>query len=101
MRRFILAPEAVRDLAQIGRHTGDESITETADRVEAMIRGKFAYLAKFPFAGHLRPDLTDAPVRFLAVYSFLIVYRPEAKPLQIISVLQGRRDVKRILSQWI
>ncbi len=25
----------------------------------------------------------------------------QAKPLQIISVLQGRRDVKRILSQWI
>jgi len=56
LKRFILAPEAVRSLAQIWRHTRNESSIEAAERVDAMIRSKFANLAKFPLAGHLRPD---------------------------------------------
>ena len=27
----------------------------------------------------------------------LIVYRPETKPLQIVAILHGRRDVERLL----
>jgi plasmid stabilization system protein ParE len=100
-RRFILAPEAVRDLVQIWRYIKKESSRDTADRVEAVIRGKFNYLAAFPHAGHWRRDLTDAPVRFLSVYSYLIVYRPETMPLQIVCVLHGGRDVKAILSKRI
>lgn len=75
-RRFILAPGAVRDLTQIWRYIKKKSSRETADRVEAVIRGKFVYLADFPHAGHWRRDLTDASVRFFSVYSYLIVYRP-------------------------
>ena len=36
-------------------------------------------------------------MNFFPVYSYLIVYRPEAKPLQIVSILDGRRDVEQIL----
>jgi len=36
-------------------------------------------------------------VKFFSVYSYLIVYRPEMKPLQIVSILHGRRDVEQIL----
>jgi len=60
--------------------------------VESVIRGKFPYLADFPNAGHRRQDLTSAPVRFLSVYSYLIVYRPETKPLQIVAILHAHRD---------
>ena len=98
-RRFILAPEAVGDLAQIWRHLKKESSRETADRVESVIRGKFSYLADFPHAGHLRSDLTNAPVRFLSVYSYLIVYRPETKPLQVVGILHASRNVEAILSK--
>ena len=59
--------------------------------MESLIRSKFAYLADFPQGGHWRRDLTAAEVRFLAVYSYLIVYRPETKPLQIVAILHGRR----------
>jgi hypothetical protein len=27
----------------------------------------------------------------------LVVYRPETKPLQVVSILHGRRDVQQIL----
>ena len=100
-RRYILAPQTARDLVQIWRYIRKESSEETADRVESVIRSKFVYLADFPQAGHWRSDLTAAEVRFLAVYSYLIVYRPETKPLQIVAILHAHRDVAKILPKRV
>jgi plasmid stabilization system protein ParE len=100
-RRYMLAPQAARDLAQIWRYIKNESSPETADQVEAVIRSKFVYLADFPNAGHWRRDLTEVEVRFFPVYSYLIIYRPETSPLQIVAVLHGRRDVAKILAKRI
>src|SRR5208337_4397300 len=98
-RRYKLAPEAVRDLLDIWRYLKKEAGQETADRVESVIRSKLVYLANFPGAGHWRRDLTSAEVRFFPVYSYLIVYRPETKPLEIVSILHASRDVAGILRQ--
>ena len=97
--RYKLAPEAVRDLLEIWRYLKKESSREIADRVESVIRSKFAYLAQFPGAGHWRLDLTSAEVRFFSVYSYLIVYRPETEPLEIVSILHASRDVAGILRE--
>jgi plasmid stabilization system protein ParE len=98
-RRYTLAPEAARDLVEIWRYVKKGSGQETADRVESVIRSKFVYLADFPGAGHWRRDLTSVEVRFFSLYSYLIVYRPETKPLEIVSILQGSRDVAAILRE--
>ena len=100
-QRYILAPQAARDLVQIWRYIRKESSQQTADHVESVIRSKFAYLADFPHGGHRRRDLTEAKVRFLAVYSYLIVYRPETKPLQIVAILHAHRDVAKILPKRV
>ena len=42
-RRYILAPEAARDLVQIRRYLKKESNQGTADRVESVIRSKIVY----------------------------------------------------------
>ncbi len=96
-RRYIVAPQAARDLVDIWRYIQKESNRETADRVESAIRSKFVYLAEFPNGGHWRRDLSSAHVRFFSVYSYLIVYRPEMKPLQIVAILHAQRDVAKIL----
>jgi len=95
--RYVLAPEAALDLVQIWRHTKNSGSLELADRVESAIREKIVHLAGSPGGGHWRKDLTDEPVRFFAIYSYLIVYRPETKPLQVVSILHGRRDVATLL----
>jgi plasmid stabilization system protein ParE len=60
-RRYILAPEAARDLVQIWRYLKKESNQETADMVESVVRSKIVYVADFPHAaGHWRPDFTSA-----------------------------------------
>ncbi len=98
-RRYLLAPQAARDLVQIWRYVKREVSREAADRVESVIRSKCVYLASFPDAGHWRPDLTSAAVRFFSVYSYLIVYRPETQPIQVVTILHGSRDVAGILSE--
>ena len=85
------------DLVQIWRYVGKQSSAEVADRVESVIRDKIIFLAGSPGAGHWRKNLTDQHVKFFPVYSYLIVYRPDTKPLQVVSILHGRRDVEQIL----
>jgi len=50
-----------------------------------------------PGAGHWRKDLTDEPVKFFSVYAYLIVYRPQKIPVQVVAILHGRRDVEQLL----
>ena len=50
-----------------------------------------------PGLGHVREDLTGRPLKFWPVYSYLVAYDPETKPIQIIRVLHGMRDIEDIL----
>lgn len=95
--RYVLAPEAAVDLVQIWGYIKQKVDVEMADRVEAVIRAKILFLAKTPGAGHWRKDLTHEPVKFFSVYSYLIVYRPESSPLQVVAILHGYRDVEQLL----
>ena len=47
--------------------------------------------------GHPRKDLTDTPVLFFPLYSYLIVYQPQVDPIRIMAVLRGTRNVRRVL----
>jgi toxin ParE1/3/4 len=96
-RRYVLAPEAALDLVQIWRYLKKQSSVGIADRVESVIRDRIIFLASNPGAGHARKNLTDEAVKFFPVYSYLIVYRPETSPLQVVSILHGRRDVEQLL----
>jgi len=87
--RYLLAPEAASDLVQIWRYIKKQSSVDMADRVEEVIRDRIAFLAENPGAGHWRRNLTDQPVKFFPVYSYLIVYRPDTKPLQIVPFCMG------------
>lgn len=96
---YVLAPQAALDLVEIWRYIKGRSTLAMADRVESVIREKFAFLAASPEAGHRRTSLTSENVKFFPVYSYLIVYRPGTKPLQVVSILHGRRDVERALKE--
>ncbi|MGB2900925.1 MAG: type II toxin-antitoxin system RelE/ParE family toxin [Candidatus Acidiferrum sp.] len=97
-RRYVLAPEAALDLVQIWRYIKKQSSVEMADHVESVIRERLVFLAANPGAGHWRKNLTEEAVKFFPVYSYLIVYRPETTPLQVVSILHGRRDVAQLLT---
>jgi len=97
--RYMLAPEAASDLVQIWRYIKMNAGLEMAGRVESVIRAKIVALAARPDGGHWRRDLTDEPVKFFPIYSYLVVYRPETNPLQVVAILHGRRDVAELLKE--
>lgn len=70
---------------------------ESADRILDALESALVKLAKNPGIGHWREELADKSHRFWLVNSYLIVYRHEAKPLQIVRVLHTARDVQSIL----
>jgi toxin ParE1/3/4 len=97
MKRYVLTPSAKRDINDIWDYISNDSI-EAADRALDGLESAMLKLAKSPAIGHWREELADKRHRFLLVYSYLIVYRHEAKPLQIVRVLHAARDVQSILA---
>ena len=95
--RYVFAPQAAQDLADIWRYLENQSSTAVAGRVESVIRQRIIFLSGHSNIGYWRKDLTGDAVKFFAVYSYLIVYRPDTKPLQVVSILHGRRDVETVL----
>jgi antitoxin ParD1/3/4 len=99
MASFQLTREAIEDLDAIWLHIY-KSNPKAADAVEEEIRSGCASLAESPLQGHLRRDLTKLPVRFwtLPKYSnYMVAYNPDARPLAILRILHGMRDLKRLL----
>jgi plasmid stabilization system protein ParE len=87
MKPFILTPRAAQDVGDIWDYIADDSI-EAADRVLDALEKAMYRLSKTPGVGHVREELADRRHRFFPVYSYLIVYRFETKPLQVLRVLQ-------------
>lgn len=98
MKRFSLAPAARDDLSEISRFIRRDN-PRAADRILLEFHHAMRRLARMPELGHLRQDLADEPLRFWPIRSYLIVYRAETRPIQIVRVLHAARDVRRILNQ--
>ena len=50
---------------------------------------------------HRREDLTSFPVLFWPVGAYLIIYRVEGHPIEIVAVTQGSRDIPAFLRRRI
>ncbi len=96
MKSFVLTPLAEEDIGGIWDYIAEDNI-DAANRVLKALETTMINLARKPGLGHWREELTDKRHRFFLVYSYLIIYRHETKPLQIIRVLHAGRDVKNIL----
>ena len=101
MSVYALTPLAKADIFDIWYYIADDS-EDAADRVEQAICDACALVAQAPMRGHSRPDLTSRSLRFwtLTRYpNYTVVYRPETAPLQVVAVLHGKRNIRRILKQ--
>jgi plasmid stabilization system protein ParE len=99
MSGYALTPLAKADIFDIWSYIAKES-EDAAARVEQAIYNACAFLADGPTCGHSRSDLTARALRFwtLTRYpNYTIVYRPETSPLQVVAVLHGKRNVRRML----
>ncbi len=98
MSDFLIAPAARDDLNSIWDYYAvDCQNPDAADRVRDELFGAFDKLARTPGLGHFRSDLAREPLRFWKVRRYLVIYRSERRPLEIVRVLHAARDLEAIL----
>ena len=72
MSRFVLHPEAYRDIDDIWEYIATDNL-DAADRVLEEIYETIGSLVAFPHQGHSRPDLTSRPRRFQSLRDYVIL----------------------------
>ena len=97
MQRYGLSVRAERDLNEIIAYLIDEAGPATARKILREIREAIRLLAAYPGPGRYRTDITDRPLRFWLVRSYLIIYDPRPKPSEIVRIVHGSRDVGGLL----
>ena len=97
-RRYQLTATAQQGIDEIGAFIAEDSV-DAALKVYDTLEEAFELLAENPGIGHTRQDLTDRPLRFWSVFSYLVVYDPSSRPLSIVAVLHGARDVELLLKK--
>ena len=95
MPAYIITESAARDIAEIMAYLRKGS-SDAPKRVREKLRQAMRLPAEFPGFGHTREDVTTLPVRFWSVYSYLIVYQPDTKPLEILRIVHGARDLPKL-----
>jgi plasmid stabilization system protein ParE len=93
---YLIGIDAELDLDDIWEYIARDSIN-AADRWVGKLFDAFEALSRTPGMGHKREDLTQYPVLFWPVGSYLIIYRAELQPIEIVAVTQGSRDIPAFL----
>jgi antitoxin ParD1/3/4 len=99
MSVYALTLLAKADIFDVWSYIAADSV-EAAERVEQAIYDACKFVAEAPMRGHTRRDLTNRPLRFwtLTRYpNYTIVYRPDTAPVQVVAILHGKRNLRRVL----
>lgn len=96
MSQFILSPLASGDLDEIWEYIAADN-PDAADRWLAELEKAIHLLAERPNLGHLRKDLTDKRMLFWPVGRYLIIYRADRSPIEVVRIVSAYRDVPRLL----
>ena len=96
---YRLSAPARDDLREIWGYLAKEAILTVADRVVTELHEAMQSLAESPGIGHLRADLVDEALRIWRVHSYLVIYRADSSPLEVVRVLHGARDIRALLEE--
>jgi toxin ParE1/3/4 len=86
---------AREDLLDIWLYIARQNSEAAADRVFDRIEDACRILARHPELGPARPEIADE-ARSLVVQRWLALYRLTADGVQIVRVIDGARDLKRM-----
>jgi plasmid stabilization system protein ParE len=96
MSGYVLSRAADLDLDGLWNHIAEDSLS-AADRLTTKLLDSFEALARHPGMGHKREDLTHYPVLFWPVENYLVIYRGDRSPIQIVAIVYGGRDIPTFL----
>jgi antitoxin ParD1/3/4/toxin ParE1/3/4 len=95
----IISPEARQDIRDIRKYYLKVADVRVARHVIEAIEQACMFVGRNPAAGHIRPHLTSNPLKFWQVFSYLVVYDPVTRPIQIVRILHTSRDLKALLGE--
>jgi antitoxin ParD1/3/4/toxin ParE1/3/4 len=93
--RYVLTRRARLDVQQIWNHIAQDNLN-AADKVKDELRLAMRQLADMPGMGHRRSDVRNPRYRFWTVCSYVIAYLPDTTPLQVVRVIHGRQNFRRL-----
>jgi toxin ParE1/3/4 len=97
MQDFRLSTAAESDLTDIWAYRADSG-ESSANELIARLVEHFTMLATFPGAGRNRPEIKKG-IRSFAAERHVIFYRVVEQDIEIVRVLYGARDIKKIFSE--
>jgi antitoxin ParD1/3/4 len=97
---YVLSADADLDLDEIWEYIAADNL-DAADRWIGKLFDAFEALGQTPGLGHRREDLTPHPVLFWPVGTYLIVYHAERRPIEVVAVTQGSRDIPAFLRRRV
>ena|SRR5436190_18147406 len=98
--RYRLTEAAEQDIREIITHIRIvQKSPQNARLVAARLKAQFAKLVQWPGLGHVREELDDAKALVIAVSGVLVIYDPTLRPLTILRVIHGARDLTHISSR--
>lgn len=98
MNEYVLTNQAKVDLADIWLHIAEDNV-QAADRLVDTLYASFFKLAQMPGMGRLRDELAAQALRVWPVGQYLIIYRSETAPLEIVRVVSGYRDLPALFME--
>ena len=97
MRKYPVGIEASQDILDIWDYIANDNI-DAADRFVKVLFEAFEKLGRMPRMGHRRKDLVeDRPLLFWPVGDYLVIYRAERLPIEIVAVTRSSRDIPSFL----
>ncbi|HXQ22980.1 MAG TPA: type II toxin-antitoxin system RelE/ParE family toxin [Candidatus Acidoferrales bacterium] len=93
---YVLSLPAQEDREQIFREIAEDDV-DTALRVDGELEKVLLRLAAYPHIGHRRTDLLLSRFRVWPFYSFLVIYKPETSPLEIVRIWHGAQHHPQLI----
>jgi toxin ParE1/3/4 len=94
MPRIVRSPESDEDLFEIAAYIARDNLA-AALRLIDKLDVKLRLLSEFPGLGRARDDLAPS-LRSFPVGNYIIFYRPLPDGIEVVRVLHGARDLRRI-----
>ena len=95
--RFRLTPEAKADLREILLDIAEDS-PGAAERLRSELYRALRRLGQSPGVGHYHEELLDRRHRFWNFYSYVVCYVWQEKPIHVVAVVHGARQLAAFLA---
>ena len=96
-RSIIWAPEAETDLANVWNYYSDVAGSKVADDRVRAIGEVCRMLEEHPLAGRARDEL-GLGLRSALASPYVLFYRVDGDAIQLVRILDGRRDIEDIFA---